>query len=681
MGNRKNKIFTLSALFLLVTSILLVGTNIPTNALEAQSIYLHGPSLSPIHMHSDITLKPIHMHAKGLIDLSQPMGIVWHELYPNYCQSWNLTSWEDYEEPLGELSPDDQIDMVNLDTNKTEWYHVDRITITLLLSGPYPAPQHEPAEPTMAIELKLPYYEPGVLSSPVCTPWHEVWPNYSNIYHLANWIDDPTNPNGVLDFTDAINLTDVNTGVSAWWHVEEVGTDIILRWKMMEPVGTWWHELYPEYSKWWNLTSWEDSNDDGFPSPCDQVDMTEEESETKIWYHLDRVTITINVTTVDETAKWRMLELKTQEFEEMFYCLKYPLYSLWHEVYPNYSNVYNLTMWDPVNPKFDNCNGVLDPCDYIVLLNMTSGKEELYHIEDMSYDIILNKKISNPVCTTWHELYPEYSNEYHIDGWEDNGDNLLSPCDQITMSLLPEGLMTKYHVENVTITLKLSSWIEPLGFMFVEAEAPFESMYWPKINPYGGVWHEVYPNFCTNYSVMEWEDNCNGVLDHCDNLTLINLKNETISFWHVEEVAVDMVVTEAPIHDVAVISVSSLYPQVNQGEVDPINVTVENQGDFSETVDVYAFYDGNLAAPKQTIVLNPGENRTLTFNWNTTGVPLGTYTISANATIPIDDDPLDNYLSDGEQEVIPELPSIIILPLFMLSTLAVTAFKLKKKKR
>ena len=158
----------MSALFLLVTSILLVGTNIPTNALEAQPIYLHGPSLSPIHMHSDITLKPIHMHAKGLIDLSQPMGIVWHELYPNYCQSWNLTSWEDYEEPLGELSPDDQIDMVNLDTNKTEWYHVDRITITLLLSGPYPAPQHEPAEPTMAIELKLPYYEPEVLSSPVC---------------------------------------------------------------------------------------------------------------------------------------------------------------------------------------------------------------------------------------------------------------------------------------------------------------------------------------------------------------------------------------------------------------------------------------------------------------------------------------------------------------------------------
>jgi len=256
--------------------------------------------------------------------------------------------------------------------------------------------------------------------------------------------------------------------------------------------------------------------------------MTEEESETKIWYHLDRVTITINVTTPDETAKWRMLELKTQEFEEMFYCLKYPLYSLWHEVYPNYSNVYNLTMWDPVNPEFDNCN---------------------------------------------------------------------------------------------------------------------------------------------------------GVLDHCDNLTLMNLENEAISFWHVEEVAVDMVVTETPIHDVAVISVSSLYPQVNQGEVDPINVTVENQGDFSETVDVYAFYDGNLAAPKQTIVLNPGEHRTLTFNWNTTDVPLGTYTISANATIPIDDDPLDNYLSDGEQEVIPELPSIIVLPLFMLSTLAVTAFKLKKKKR
>jgi hypothetical protein len=126
-----------------------------------------------------------------------------------------------------------------------------------------------------------------------------------------------------------------------------------------------------------------------------------------------------------------------------------------------------------------------------------------------------------------------------------------------------------------------------------------------------------------------------------------------------------------PFHDVAVIDVFSLYPQVDQGDVDPINVTVENQGNQIETVDVYAFYDGNQTAPKQNITLNPGEVQTLTFDWNTTGVPLGIYTISANATIPVDDDPEDNTLeADDTQEVIPEFPIFIIMPLLLITSLA-----------
>jgi len=161
----------------------------------------------------------------------------------------------------------------------------------------------------------------------------------------------------------------------------------------------------------------------------------------------------------------------------------------------------------------------------------------------------------------------------------------------------------------------------------------------------------------------------------------MNIEDEVITFWHVEEVAVDMVVTKTPIHDVAVINVSSLYPQVEQGEIDPINVTVENQGDYTENVTVYAFYNETLAAPHQTVTLNPGENVTLTFNWNTTGITLGSYTISANATITIDDDPEDNVFVDGTQKVIPEFPSIVFLPLLMALSLIITAFKRKERKR
>ncbi|MFQ5999179.1 MAG: hypothetical protein ACE5J6_00240 [Candidatus Bathyarchaeia archaeon] len=151
--------------------------------------------------------------------------------------------------------------------------------------------------------------------------------------------------------------------------------------------------------------------------------------------------------------------------------------------------------------------------------------------------------------------------------------------------------------------------------------------------------------------------------------------------WHV---LIENAVITSPVimrHDVAVLDVVSLYPQVDQGDIDPINVTVQNQGDFPETVDVYAFYNESLAAPKQTIPLDPGEVRTLTFDWNTTDVPLGIYVIRANATIPFDDDPIDNHFVDGTQEVIPEFPPAVILPLFMTLSLITVVFKSKKKKQ
>jgi hypothetical protein len=55
------------------------------------------------------------------------------------------------------------------------------------------------------------------------------------------------------------------------------------------------------------------------------------------------------------------------------------------------------------------------------------------------------------------------------------------------------------------------------------------------------------------------------------------------------------------------------------------------------------------------ITLNPGDEKTLTFYWNTAGVPPGFYTISANASIPLDHDPADNFKT-GNVEEVRELP-------------------------
>jgi len=817
-------------------------------------------------MNSNITLTPVHMHYIGPPEwdpIYEPWWTPWHELYPEFCVDWTLTSWEDNGD--GILSPNDQIDMTDEQGNVT-WYHVDRITWTLLLSNPF-----EP-EDIMYIEYKG-SFEPvkDPITDPICTYWHEVYPSYSNVYHIV----DTTGP---LEWCTYILIENITGGGEfSEWHVEDVATDLILREKIMDPICTWWHEIHPNYCKWWHLTSWEDEGDPvGQLSPGDQIDMTNYESEEEMWnvfwsmgdvnrdgyideidlgrieikfgwegppggipedinsdgkvdmrdivtcaknqgvnfwayfytwYYVDRVTLTLNVSRELEPDEWMKIELKTQYFEEMYNALKHPIQTRWHEVYPNYCNVYTLTWWDWFWD--DNCNGVLDVCDYIWLLNETSGIEERYHVDDICYDIILNKKImdprgwhgrgtiwhelypdycqewrltsweepfedpyagrlspndqidmfneatgetkwyhvdrvtltlevynpdqadpyidiefkgsfedlylpktkpigtrwhmvwphysevftivgwedncngvldhcdyitledegglwvtwhvedlaidiilnekiTDPVCTWWHELYPDFCNEHHIVGWEDNGDGILSPCDTVDLDLLG----TRYHVEEVTLTL----FVTPEGPgepMYIEFEGGFEDMYRIKTDPVCTIWHEVWPEFCNLYHIIEWIDDCNGVLSYCDWILLESIDPPgLIQYWHIEEVAIDITVKKY-VHDVAVTYVASRYPWVYQGLVDPIDVAVVNEGDYTETVDVYAFYDSNLAAPKQTVILNPGDTASLTFSWLTTGVPPGvSYTISANATIPIDDDPADNVRIGNKEQVV-----------------------------
>jgi len=544
----KKKAMTLFALTLLITSLLLINMNGPTSAQQsADPLYLHGPSLSPIHMNSNKTLTPVHMHSteEFPLDLYFPEWTAWHELYPTYCTDWTLSVWWDNGD--GTFGPNDQIEMLDPSGFPT-WYHVDRMTVTILLSqlqGPPPyVPWPGPEAPTMAIELKFPYYEPDIVYQPLLSLWHEVWPSYCNVYNLTSWVENV--PNGVLDPCDVVDLTNMSDQSLSWWHVEDVATDIILREKITEPICTWWHEIYPEFCTWRHLTSWEDNQLEGeigynLLSPGDQIDMVEEDSLNKSWFYVDRVTVTLNVTLNSEPSTWMKIELKTFEFEEMFEAFKLPEGTAWHEVFPEYCNVYLLVQWDFYED--DNCNGVLDVCDDIWLLNITGGEPqgepEDWHVVDITYDLILNEKISDPVSTYWQEIYPDYDVCYVIDGWTDNGDEILSPCDYINITDLTGGPTEEYHVENVTLTINITNpQEEPFLFEYL-GDGTIEDMYHTKTHPNHTWWEMVWPWFQSEtLPIEDWDDNCNGVLDYCDMILLGGV------WCHVEGVFFDMVVTK-----------------------------------------------------------------------------------------------------------------------------------------
>jgi hypothetical protein len=101
------------------------------------------------------------------------------------------------------------------------------------------------------------------------------------------------------------------------------------------------------------------------------------------------------------------------------------------------------------------------------------------------------------------------------------------------------------------------------------------------------------------------------------------------------------------VHDVAVTDASPSKTVAPQGLNVDINVTVENQGSYTENFNVTA-YANETAIDTIEVSLNSYCLTTMIFTWNTTGVSLGNYTISANATVvPDETDVADNNCTDG----------------------------------
>lgn len=84
------------------------------------------------------------------------------------------------------------------------------------------------------------------------------------------------------------------------------------------------------------------------------------------------------------------------------------------------------------------------------------------------------------------------------------------------------------------------------------------------------------------------------------------------------------------VHDVATTNVTSSKTVVGEGYNANVNATLVNVGDFTETFNVTAYANTTLIG-KQEVTLGAGGNTTIAFNWDTTGLTKGNYTISGFA--------------------------------------------------
>ena len=246
--------------------------------------------------------------------------------------------------------------------------------------------------------------------------------------------------------------------------------------------------------------------------------------------------------------------------------------------------------------------------------------------------------LTNPVCTQWHELYPDYCRRYHLESWNDTNHNgKLDPSDFI--DLWDQDRQEKaypywWHVDNVTITLELTNSRGEKVYL------EFEGLYDDFLNLamctnyVGTQWHEVYPVYSNQYNLTKWIDNCDNVLSACDQIILRNKATGEEAEYHVDGVKTDLIISPK----VTLIIIGKIKDCLGQGYPLIIPVTVHNYYANTTTFTISAYYDGLQPIGNQTITLNPLESGDAIIAWTETATwPKGTYNPTITINIYADD--------------------------------------------
>jgi len=172
--------------------------------------------------------------------------------------------------------------------------------------------------------------------------------------------------------------------------------------------------------------------------------------------------------------------------------------------------------------------------------------------------------------------------------------------------------------------------------------------------PAMNVWDDGYPSGGNYWSDYVGVDLCSGSSQNESGSDGIGDTPNVIDSNNVDHYPLLGPWLEFGVDDVAVTSVVPDRTWVYQGFSANINVTVLNKGDFAENVNVTLYY--NITTSEmigtQNATIPTGENRTLSFVWDTMSVPYcHNYTITAVATIPLDNNPADNTLACGRIKV------------------------------
>ena len=311
-----------------------------------------------------------------------------------------------------------------------------------------------------------------------------------------------------------------------------------------------WDELWPYFATLWKGIDWIDDGSGEFDAG-DYIAMDDFVDEPH-WWHADRVTVTVTLEPQlgAQSQTWTWMEWQGEPFpppphDDNTYN------GPWREVHPGYDIERICTGWWDSND-----NGFLDATDWLsfeaqegarnITLRVVNAARGIEIVEQQPPGMYLDgpdfdphEPVTDPVGD-WHELHPVFCTAWECTAWEDDGDEVLSESDLLTMddAIDPP---RRWYVDGVTFTaaLETQKGNEPEDYLYLDYVDS------PDTFPIGQ-WHEVYPEFSSQWECTDWLDsNNNDLLDETDWL-VFDAPGDNVINLRVAQVATDIELTRAP---------------------------------------------------------------------------------------------------------------------------------------
>ena len=263
-----------------------------------------------------------------------------------------------------------------------------------------------------------------------------------------------------------------------------------------------------------------------------------------------------------------------------------------------------------------------------------NGKDGIHLYKSSNYNIISGNKIT----ANKHDCISLYYSSYNSIIRNKITDN----CAGIFLSDSSNNSISENNIANNEYGIRLvnasdnsifhNDFINNTNQAYIEPEYPSINT-WDDGYPSGGnYWSDQYHGPCADHYSGPYQ-NETGSDGICDTPYTIDVDNQD---------QYPLMNPHANQHNVAVTNVTPSKTVVCQGYSMSVNVTVENQGNYTETFNVTAYYNSNVINYTTVTNLPPGEETTVTFTWNTTGVAKGNYTIKAIADTVLDETDTDD---------------------------------------